>query len=62
MSCGKNHKKVVLEAMKKAAKPLKAGDIAELTGMDKKEVNAAIADLKKENKCTSPKRCFYEAV
>lgn len=49
----------VLEAMKKAGKPLKTGEIAELTGLDKKEVEKAIKKLKKEGKIESPKRCYY---
>jgi len=32
----------VLEAMSSAGKPLKAGEIAELTGLDKKEVYKAM--------------------
>ncbi len=49
----------VLEAMKKAGKPLKTGEIAEITGLDKKEVEKAIKKLKKEGKIESPKRCYY---
>lgn len=49
----------VLEAMKKAGKPLKTGEIVELTGLDKKEVEKAIKKLKKEGKIESPKRCYY---
>ncbi len=49
----------VLEAMKKAGKPLKSGEIAEITGLDKKEVEKAIKKLKKEGKIESPKRCYY---
>ncbi len=52
-------KKVILEAMKKAGKPLRPGDIAKLTGIDKEEVSKLIKELKKEGKITSPKRCFY---
>jgi chromosome segregation and condensation protein ScpB len=62
MSCGKDHKKVILDAMKKAGKPIKVGDIADMTGMDKKEINKVIAELKKEKKCKSPKRCYYTTV
>ena len=54
-------KKVVLDAMKKAAKPLKAGEIAELTGLDKKDVEKAMNELKEENQIVSPKRCYWEA-
>jgi hypothetical protein len=51
---------VVLNAMKKAGKPVKAGDVAEATGMDKADVAKIIAALKKLSKVTSPKACFYE--
>ncbi|WP_457638758.1 HTH domain-containing protein [Persephonella sp.] len=49
----------VLQAMKEAGKPLKTGEIAEITGLDKKEVEKAIKKLKKEGKIESPKRCYY---
>jgi len=45
--------------MQKAGKPLRSGEIAELTGLDKKEVEKAIKKLKKEGKIESPKRCYY---
>jgi len=54
------NKEVVLEAMEKAAKPLKAGEIAELAGLDKKEVDKAMKILKKEELIVSPKRCYWE--
>ncbi|MDP2115304.1 MAG: MarR family transcriptional regulator [Bacteroidota bacterium] len=50
----------VLAVMTAAGKPLKAGEIAELSGVDKKEVDKAIKKLKAEEKITSPKVCFYE--
>jgi len=53
-------KQSVLEAMKGAGKPLSAGQIAELTGLDKKEVDKVMAQLKKEELITSPKRCYWE--
>ncbi len=49
----------VLEAMKKANEPLKAAQIAEILGVDKKEVDKAIKKLKSEGKIESPKRCYY---
>jgi len=52
---------VILKAMKKSGKPLKAGEIADLAGIDKKLVDKAIKILKDENKITSPLRCFYKA-
>ncbi len=53
-------KDTVLAAMKEAGKPLKAGEIAELSGLDKKEVEKAMAELKKEEAIESPKRCFWQ--
>lgn len=50
----------VLEALEKAGKPLKAGEIADLSGLDKKEVDKAMKELKAEEKIVSPKRCFWE--
>ena len=52
-------KNLVLEAMKKAQKPLRPGDIAKMTGLDNKEVSKIINELKKSGEVTSPKRCFY---
>jgi len=51
---------VVLKAMKKAGKPMKATEIAEASGLDKKVVDKAIKFLKTEEKIVSPKVCFYE--
>ncbi|QGY43309.1 MarR family transcriptional regulator [Maribellus comscasis] len=50
----------VLETLKAAGKPLKAGEIAEASGLDKKEVDKAMKILKTEEKIVSPKRCFWE--
>ncbi len=46
--------------MSAAGKPLKAGEIAELAGLDKKVVEKAMNDLKKEGKIVSPVRCAWE--
>jgi DNA-binding transcriptional regulator GbsR (MarR family) len=50
----------VLAAMQAAGKPLKAGEIAEAAGLDKKDVDKAMKVLKTEEKIVSPKRCFWE--
>jgi len=50
---------MVLDAMRKAGKPLRPGEVAELVGLAKDEVSKIIRDLKKKGKITSPKRCFY---
>lgn len=51
----------VLEALKNSAEPLKGAQIAEITGLDKKDVDKAIKALKAEEAIESPKRCFYAA-
>jgi biotin operon repressor len=53
---------LVLKTLKESGKPLKGGEISELTGLDKKNVDKAIKQLKAEGKITVPKRCFYEAM
>lgn len=50
----------VLKAMEAAGKPLKAGEIAKATGLDKKVVDKAMNVLKKEGKIISPVRCAWE--
>lgn len=50
-------KNTVLEAMRKAGEPVNAGKIAELTGLDRKAVDKAMAELKKEGAIVSPVRC-----
>ncbi|RLI41238.1 transcriptional regulator [Candidatus Bathyarchaeota archaeon] len=50
---------IVLEAMEKAGKPVRPGDVAKATGLAKDEVSKAIKSLKKKGKIISPKRCFY---
>ncbi len=51
--------KTILEAMKKAGRPLRPGDVARITGKDVSEVSKAIQELKEKGKINSPKRCFY---
>ena len=51
----------VLETLKNSDKPLKGGEISEISGIDKKDVDKAIKKLAVEDKIYSPKRCFYDA-
>lgn len=60
MSSVEKEKKVIVRAMKKAGKPVRLGEVAESTGIDKKEVSKIIKKLVEEDKVHSPKRCFYE--
>jgi predicted transcriptional regulator len=50
---------IVLKTLKDAGSPMKAGDIAQKAGIEKKEVDKAIKKLAAENKIESPQRCFY---
>jgi DNA-binding MarR family transcriptional regulator len=54
--------KRVLEAMKKAGKPVRPGDVAKMIGAESKDVSKVIDALKKAGKVTSPKRCYYAPV
>lgn len=52
----------ILAALLAKGEPMKAGDVASETGIDKSVVDKAIKALVKEGKVESPKRCFYAAV
>ena len=54
----KKHERV-LDAMRKAGKPVRSGDVAKMLGEESKEISKIINALKKEGKVHSPKRCFY---
>lgn len=45
--------------MKAAGEPLNAGKIAELSGLDRKDVDKAMKELKAEGAITSPVRCKW---
>ena len=46
--------------MHEVGAPVSAGKIAELTGLDRKLVDNAFADLKKEGAIVSPVRCKWQ--
>jgi hypothetical protein len=50
----------VLETMVKAGKPVSAGQIAEMGGIDRKEVDKAMKVLKTDGRISSPKNCYWE--
>lgn len=52
-------KEQVLEVFKQTDEALNAGKVAEISGLDRKEVDKAMAELKKEGAIVSPKRCFW---
>jgi len=55
-------KEIVLKTLQDSDQPLKGGEIAEKSGLDKKDVDKVIKKLKDEELIFSPKRCFYDAV
>lgn len=55
-----NAKQIVLSVMKEAGVPVNAGKIAELSGLDRKEVDKAMKELKDEGAIVSPVRCKWE--
>ena len=54
-----NNQKII-DSFTAAKKPLKAGEVAEITGIEKKEVEKLIKKMTVEGKLYSPVRCFYD--
>ena len=52
---------LVYKTIQNAPDPLKAGEIAEKSGLDKKAVDKAMKALKEEGRIVSPKRCYWAA-
>jgi len=53
-------KEQVLKAMVEAGKPMTAGEVEKMLGIDRKEVDKAFKELKKEEAIVSPVRCKWE--
>lgn len=53
-------KETVLATMREAGKPISAGDVTKMSGMDRKAVDKAFEELKKEGAIVSPVRCKWE--
>jgi len=51
---------IIINAFKDSKEPLSAGQIANITGLDRKEVDKIMNKLKKEEKIVSPKLCYWE--
>jgi len=56
-----DNKQLVLDTLIKAGKPLRSGDISDLSGLGKNDVDKAMKELKSDGKILSPKRCFWQA-
>ena len=53
-------KEQVLQAMREAGMPVSAGEVTKALNADRKEVDKAFAELKKEGAIVSPVRCKWE--
>jgi len=53
-------KNQVLDVMKEAGKPVSAGDVVKLSGLEKAVVDKAFKELKAEGAIVSPVRCKWE--
>ncbi|HHX80670.1 MAG TPA: Rrf2 family transcriptional regulator [Acholeplasmataceae bacterium] len=53
-------KEKVLEVMKAEGRPLTAGEVADLSGLERKVVDKTFNQLKKEDKIESPIRCKWQ--
>ena len=49
----------VLEVIKNAGEPINAGKVAELSGLDRKEVDKAMKQLKDNGSIDSPRRSYW---
>lgn len=50
----------VLQLMEQAGKPVSAGEIEKLSGLDRKVVDKAFKNLKEQGKIVSPVRCKWQ--
>lgn len=55
-----NIKETILNVMKEAGKPISAGEVEKLSGLDRKDIDKAFKELKKEEAIVSPVRCKWE--
>lgn len=53
-------KETIINVMKEAGKPISAGEVEKLSGLDRKEIDKAFKELKKEEAIVSPVRCKWE--
>ncbi len=52
-------KELVIKTIAEAGKPISAGEVATLSGLDRKIVDKVFAELKKEGAIVSPVRCKW---
>ncbi len=52
-------KDLVIKTIAEAGKPISAGEVAIMSGLDRKVVDKVFAELKKEGAIVSPVRCKW---
>ncbi len=52
-------KELVIKTITEAGKPVSAGEVATISGLDRKVVDKVFAELKKDGTITSPVRCKW---
>jgi len=53
------NKEKVIKAFKDSDEPLNATKVSQISGVEKKEVDKIMKELKKDETIYSPKRCYY---
>lgn len=53
-------KETIINVMKEAGKPISAGEVEKLSGLDRKDIDKAFKELKKDEAIVSPVRCKWE--
>ncbi len=51
----------IINVLKKNDQAMSAGQLAEVTGIERKEIDKAMKVLKTNGRITSPKRCYWTA-
>lgn len=50
----------IIKAFEEVGQAMRPGEIAEKTGLEKKDIDKAIKKMRDEGSIFSPKRCFYD--
>ena len=54
-----DNKEKVIDAFRNSEDPLNATKVSEISGVEKKEVDKIMKELKKDETIVSPKRCYW---
>ncbi len=54
-----DNKEKVIKAFQDSDEPLNATKVSQMSGVDKKEVDKIMKELKKDETIISPKRCYW---